>query len=288
MKKRVMAIVLMMMPGFASAAIVIPDPVSSVPHDSIFRGSLTCTLSCADDSATIYYTTDGTNPTTVSPFSPPGWYFEFDSTVTLKVRAIRSIDTRVFYSNTISVKYTNKLGAPFIDPRPSSTFTDSIIIRLTRPESGAVSHYTLDGTIPDSTSTIYTLPIVRKETTTIKYMATKPKCIQSDILSGTYEKVNVSVNGRQIALQEYRTLKVIASDRSKSNMVLNFTLTHPENVVITMNDFSGRPIATLVNKYYEKGMHEFSWDTRNTPAGFYLLKMKISTETLVKRISLVR
>jgi len=119
-------------------------------------------------------------------------------------------------------------------------------------------------------------------------MATKPKCIQSDILSGTYEKVAVSLISRQIALQEYRALKIIASDRSKSKIVLNFTLTQPEDVFITMSDFSGRPIATLVNKRYGKGIHELSWDTRDIPAGLYLLKMKTSTGNLVKRVSLVR
>jgi hypothetical protein len=65
----------MLLPCAVNADIIIPDPVSSVQHDSIFRGSLTCTLSCVDDSATIYYTTDGINPTTISPFSPPGWSF---------------------------------------------------------------------------------------------------------------------------------------------------------------------------------------------------------------------
>lgn len=185
------------------------------------------------------------------------------------------------------MKYTEKLSPP-INYQAPGTFTDSIIIQIVRPESDVTIHFTLDGSPPDSTSTIYTLPIVLKETTTLKHMATKRNCLPSDILTRTYEKMSVSALNRQMALHECNTLKVIASYRSKSNMVLNFTLTQPEDVFITINDFSGRSIATIVNKRYGKGIHDYSWPIHGISAGIYFVKMETSTGNLIKRVSLVR
>jgi hypothetical protein len=284
-----MAIALVLLPCLVFGA-TLPEPMLTYPNDTIFGGTLRDTLWCPHDSGTVFYTTNGSSPNTVSPFVSSGfkWPFNFDSTVTLKAFTWwRTGAGEVLYSNTITVKYTKKLSPP-INDQSSKSFADSLIIRLTRPESGVTIHFTLDGSTPDSTRTVYTVPIVIKETVTIKYLATKPKCIASDILSRTYEKVPVSVNGQRMASQESNSLNVVTSGKSHSNIILDFSLTQPEDVFITMSDFSGRPIATLVNKRYGKGIHELSWDTRDIPAGLYLLKMKTSTGNLVKRVSLVR
>jgi hypothetical protein len=289
MKKSVMAIALVMLPCIVFGA-TLPEPMLTVPHDTIFTGRLLDTLWCPHDSGTVYYTTNGSNPTTMGPFVGAGyrWPFSFDSTVTLKAFSWWRMESgEVLHSDTITVKYTKKLSPP-INYQAPGTFIDSIKIEFAKPETGATIHYTTDGTMPDSTSTIYTLPIVFKETTTLNYMATKRNCLPSDILTRTYEKMPVSALNRQMALHECNTLKVIASYRSKSNMVLNFTLTQPEDVFITINDFSGRSITTIVNKRYGKGIHDYSWPIHGISAGIYFVKMETSTGNLIKRVSLVR
>jgi hypothetical protein len=172
---------------YSMALSTVPPPIPSV-QDTIYSGKLTVTLFCPDTSATIYYTTDGSIPGITGPFSPAGWNFEFDSTVTLKAIAMYKKGPGEFDSSSmITVKYLKKLGMPFIDPN-SRPYKDSIIIRLRPPERDATIHYTLDGTDPDIKSTVYTKRLVFKETTTIKYMAEKYNRISSDIMTRSFTK----------------------------------------------------------------------------------------------------
>jgi hypothetical protein len=289
MKKRMMVIAVMMLQWVAGAE-KLPAPVCSVPYDTIFRGELVDTLWCPHDSAYVYFTTDGSAPHTMCAFFTPGykWVFRFDSTATVKAFSWwRKGSGEVLTSDTISVTYTKKLHIPQNDPW-SLFFTDSVFVMLMSPENGSTIFYTLDGSEPDSTSAVYTIRILIKKTTTIKFMATKPKRAPSDIVTRVYEKIQVFVNRHSANNSETNLLDFNVSVRPASNLYLTFSLPQQDFASITINDISGHSIATMVNRQFGKGIHDYSWPIHGIPAGLYLLKMKTSTGNLVKRISLVR
>lgn len=56
----------------------------------------------------------------------------------------------------------------FFSPGNGTMFTDSIVVTLTPGKSGAVIRYTTDGSVPTTSSTLYTGPIDINKTTTIR------------------------------------------------------------------------------------------------------------------------
>lgn len=66
------------------------------------------------------------------------------------------------------------------------TFTPSAAVPLTCPNDGASIYYTLDGSEPTDSSTLYIAPIALSATTTIKARAYKAGLTPSDAVSATY------------------------------------------------------------------------------------------------------
>jgi hypothetical protein len=175
----------------ASVQAKLPTPLAS-RGDTVFTGKLTVTVSCAPK-ATVFYTTDGTEPGLRSPFAPAGWKFIFDSTVTLKVRAFENKSSNAAQrefdsSDVVTLTYTKKLLPPRLYSFMTS-FKDSCEISIRPPEAGVNVYYTLDGSAPSQASSLYNGVIVVKQTTTVRCMAVKPNRMQSDVYSRTYTKL---------------------------------------------------------------------------------------------------
>lgn len=85
-------------------------------------------------------------------------------------------------------KDTFALSAPMIKA-PQGIFKNSISVTITHPFKGAEIRYTLDGTVPDSTtSLIYKQPIVINNNTTINARAFKKGWFGSDAAQAAYIK----------------------------------------------------------------------------------------------------
>ncbi len=76
-------------------------------------------------------------------------------------------------------------AAPVITP-DGGTFSTSETVTLSTTTSSAVIYYTLDGSIPTPTSTIYSGPITIGSTTTINAIAAAPGYVQSGVSSATF------------------------------------------------------------------------------------------------------
>lgn len=116
-------------------------------------------LACATPDATIHYTLDGTTPSSASPlYSLP---FTIASTTQVKAIALRegATDSPVFISDSIMVE---RVATP--------TFTqdaEAHTVQIVCADATSV-YYTLDGTIPDLTGTLYETPLSFEQTATIK------------------------------------------------------------------------------------------------------------------------
>ncbi|MBI5458805.1 chitobiase/beta-hexosaminidase C-terminal domain-containing protein [Methanobacterium sp.] len=156
--------------------------VQASPNTGTYNTVQSVTLS-ADEPATIYYTTDGSDPTTSSnQYTAP---ININTTTTLKFMAI---DTAGNQGTTQTETYTIDTTAPTIQANPSggNYNTAQSVVLTADDESATTIYYTTDGTTPTTTSTQYTTPININTTTTLKFMAIDTAGNQGTVQTETY------------------------------------------------------------------------------------------------------
>lgn len=115
-------------------------------------GGKTVTLTCETKDAAIYYTTDGSKPTTAS--KKYGAPFLLSASATVNAVAYANGGYSEIKSQSITLPKA---------PAPTVTFSERVI-SLSVP-SGTTIYYTTDGTAPSTASTVYTAPITAAVTT---------------------------------------------------------------------------------------------------------------------------
>jgi hypothetical protein len=156
------------------------------PEQGIYANSVDVALACATPGAAIRYTLNGTMPTSASAlYSTP---LRLTGTATVKAKAFKAGMTE---SALESGTYLVQVAPPTLTPAPG-LFTTSVNVALACATPGAAIRYTLDGTPPTSTSTLYAVPLRFTTTTTVKAKAFKAGIIESEVVSGTYTAQVVS------------------------------------------------------------------------------------------------
>lgn len=136
--------------------------------------------------ADIFYTTNNADPTSQSTkYSAP---LNLNLTTTIKAVAIQNGKTSPVQT-AIFTKTSGSVQTPVITAT-SNSFTDSISVSISSNTSGAVIYYTLDGSNPLSTSSVYSKPLILKSTTVVKSFATAPGLSASSIAYKNFVKVN--------------------------------------------------------------------------------------------------
>jgi hypothetical protein len=134
---------------------------------------------------TIHYTTDGSTPTcSSSTYSAP-----LSVTTTTTVKAIACASG---YSNSAVGSAVYSFGGsggltatPTFSPTGGS-YTSTQYVSLSDTTSGAVIYFTTDGTIPTTSSRVYSIPLAVTATATIKAMAVAAGLTNSSVASATY------------------------------------------------------------------------------------------------------
>src|SRR5207247_1039462 len=152
------------------------------PRGGSFVGSVTVTLSTTTSGASIYYTTDGSTPTTASSaYTGP---VPLTTTTTLRAMAAAS---GMSNSNVTSATYTivQPAAPPTFNPA-GGTFVGSVAVTLSTATSGATIYYTTDGSPITTASSAYTGPVPLTTTTTLRAMAAASGMSNSSVTSATY------------------------------------------------------------------------------------------------------
>ena len=136
--------------------------------------SLNVSITCATPNSTIYYTTDGSTPTTSSTlYSSP---FPVNSPTTVKAIATHSS----LSSSAVAELAITQVATPTIQNNGSNA------ISITSVTPGATVYYTTDGSNPTTSSTEYTEPLTNNvSNVTIKAIAVKENMITSAVGSGS-------------------------------------------------------------------------------------------------------
>lgn len=132
-------------------------------------------IECATDGSTIYYTTDGSTPTTSS--TPYSSSFFVDGPTTVKAIATHA----TFDPSSVAELAISQVATPIIQNNGSN----AISITTTTPD--ATIYYTTDGSTPTpSNGTEYTVPLTENvSNVTIKAIAVKENMITSAVGSGS-------------------------------------------------------------------------------------------------------
>jgi len=159
----------------------VPTPTFS-PAPGVYNKPQTVTISDTMQGATIYYTTDGTMPSTSSPvYQSP---IPISATTSFRAMATYPKWPR---SNVVLAVYTINLPtapAPTFWPTPS-TYSSVQSITLSNTASLPM-YYTTDGSTPTTGSTPYSAPISVTKNTTIKAITAANGYLNSSVSTGNY------------------------------------------------------------------------------------------------------
>ncbi len=139
-----------------SAAFAAPVTPIITPSGGYFKGSMLVNINCFTPDVTIYYTTNGTTPTTSSPVFTPGNLLTVSSNETVNTMAVASDDTESPVATGIfTIGSTTTVATPTISPDGGST-TGNAIVTIADSTLGTSIYYTTDGSVPTTASNHYT------------------------------------------------------------------------------------------------------------------------------------
>jgi hypothetical protein len=169
-----------------SAAYTIETPAATPvfsPGAGSYAGAQTVTISDAVSGATIYYTTNGSAPTTNSPVYSSAVIVSANETLVAMATAYNYIP-----SATGSATYTIAAGTPTFSPAGGS-YNTAQTVTISDVTPGAAIYYTTNGTMPTSGSTFYSAPIIvagSTTSTTVNAIAVASGYATSAVRSATY------------------------------------------------------------------------------------------------------
>jgi len=161
----------------------VEKPTAS-PTGGHYTSAQNVILSCNTYGAEIYYTLDGSTPTTSSiKYTSP---ITINESKTLKAIAVK---TGMVNSEILAVEYIITLPGHVERPMASPTgghYTSAQNVVLSCDTHGADIYYTLDESTPTTSSIKYTSPITINESKTLKAIAVKTGMVNSEILAVEY------------------------------------------------------------------------------------------------------
>lgn len=157
---------------------------SSTPTPGNYSQTIQVTLSTTTPQSTIYYTTNGTEPTINSPvYTSPITLTE--GTTTIKAIAKSN---GYYVSDVMSSTYTitGTVATPTAS-QPSGVVDYQSTVSLSTTTTNASIRYTTNGTEPTETSLLYTTPIIISQDTTLKAKAFRTGYIPSQTATFNYQ-----------------------------------------------------------------------------------------------------
>ena len=172
-------------------------PVIS-PAGGSFTSVQTVTLSDATPGAVLYYTLDGTTPTTASAvYASP---LSLASTETIKALAVAPGANA---SPVVTAAFNINLGgtATPVFSVAAGTFTSPQTVSISDSTPNATIYYTTDGSTPTTASTVYSAPLTISSRETLQAIATAPGFSPSAVASAVYtiSAGNASLSGKVLS-----------------------------------------------------------------------------------------
>jgi hypothetical protein len=170
--------------GARAYTLAVAAPVLT-PGPGSYAGGQAVTVTTATPGATLTYTTTGRVPTPADAVIASGGTLQVDGNRTITVVGWRtgwtpSAVTRATYQVVLGTAAT-----PVLEPAPG-TYAGSVAVRLSSSTPGATIRFTLDGSEPTLTSSVYVGPLLLDAATTVKARAFAASFDPSPTVSGAY------------------------------------------------------------------------------------------------------
>jgi hypothetical protein len=152
------------------------------PAGGTYNTPQTVSISDTTSGAAIFYTTDGSTPTTSSTrYTGP---IPVAQTATLRALAAA---TGMVNSDLASATYTLQAATPTFNP-PGGTYALPQLVSIEDASPNVTIYYTTDGSTPTTSSTRYTgsFLVTVLPATTVKAIAVRAGWSQSSVASATY------------------------------------------------------------------------------------------------------
>ena len=169
-----------------TAVYVILTPAATptfAPPPGTYSSAQTITISDSTPSSIIYYTTDGTTPTVLSPiYSAP---FVISTTTTVKAIATAPGFNQSAVGTAVYTLSFPTAATPTFSP-VAGTYMSPQTVTISSTTAGAAIYYTTDGTTPTIASNLYISPVSVPTTTTLKAIAVKSSFNNSAVGTALY------------------------------------------------------------------------------------------------------
>lgn len=168
--------------AIATYTLQVATPTVS-PTATTYTTPQNVTMSTTTPGSTLRYTVDGTDPTESSTAYSSA--INVAHTTTFRIAGFKSgWSTSTVRVSTYTMNF-GTLAAPTVDPATGS-YTGSVSVTMSSPQSGATIRYTTNNTAPTSSSPVYSSAIVVGTTTTIRAKVFHPDYTTSAETLRTY------------------------------------------------------------------------------------------------------
>lgn len=193
------------------------------PNPGTYNFPQKITINCATDEAEIYFTLDGSQPTTYSEL-----FTDSISVVTTTIVTAKAFKSGFNASSITIVEYiidSLTVASPSFSPEPG-IYNEEQFITISCPTPGADIHYTINGRIPTITSPLYDSPLEISSTSTIKAIALKNDYLPSEMITGLFEidYISVAVPIFSPIPGNYKTSQMITLNSSTPGANIYYTL----------------------------------------------------------------
>ena len=170
--------------AIGTASFVKPEPPTfSSDSGTIFESSLSLSISCPTEDATIHYTTNGSIPTAESPE-----YRRFRITGKTTVKAVAVVGGML--SDIVTAEYAmGQCATPTISLADGEEFSHSNQVVAIQWNDDGVLRYTLDGSEPTAENPIYDGPFTINDSTTIKAKVFSDTFFDSPVVTASVTRV---------------------------------------------------------------------------------------------------
>jgi hypothetical protein len=156
------------------------QPPSFSPSAGTYASAQSVRITSDTPGAMIYFTTDGSEPTTNSPLA----LAPIEVAVNTRIRAIAAV-SGVNVSGSREAIYQINVSQPLASLAPGS-YSGPQTVALSSATTGAEIRYTLDGSLPTAGSQRYDGPITISRSTTLKAIGIKSQMLESAALTANY------------------------------------------------------------------------------------------------------
>jgi hypothetical protein len=159
-------------------------PSASIPGGTYGAGSTQSVNLSSMGSDVIYYTTNGSDPSTSSTQYHSNEPIQISSNTTLKAMAVK---TGWSDSDIMTEQYTflPQVATPTANP-DAGVYSSAQEVTLSTTTEGATIYYTTDGSVPTTESSVYTSPLAISSNTTLNFFATGEGMANSNTVTQIY------------------------------------------------------------------------------------------------------